>query len=406
MEQRSLPHINITKTELNEEYIMNHHTKLEYLNEIKTRYKHSLKSEKKIILDEFCKICCYNRNYAIQLLNPKQDNTRSNSISKPGPLKKYDDPVILEVITYLWSKTNLPCSKRLTEIIPLWLPFCEQEFMLSAEIKQKVLEISPATIDRLLKPYRSKYAKRGLSTTKPGSILKKHIPIKTNQWDESSPGFIEADTVSHCGTTTEGSYAITINCVDILSFWSEQRAVWGKGEQGVRDAIKDMEASFPFSLNGFDCDNGSEFLNWHLYRYFSNRKKAVQFTRSRPYHKNDNAHVEQKNWTHIRQYLGYQRFDKIELVNLLNNLYTNEWSLYFNYFVPSFKLAEKRRDGSKIVKKHDKPKTPYQRLLESEEVPEKTKIMLTEKFNKLNPIKLQEQMFNKIKIIKKLANCG
>ena len=277
---------------------------------------------------------------------------------------------------------------------------------MNEEIRAKILKISPATIDRLLKPCRYQYKKRGLATTKPGSILKKHIPIKTDQWNESNPGFIEADTVAHCGTSTEGMFVFTVNCVDIATSWTEQRAVWGKGEKGVLNAISSIESSLPFSLKGFDCDNGSEFLNWHLYRHFVDRKRPVQFTRSRPYRKNDNAHIEEKNWTHIRQYLGYQRFDKQELVGLLNNLYTTEWNQYFNYFIPAIKLVQKYRNGSKIVKKYDKPKTPYQRIIESEYISKKVKDQLKEQFQNLNPFELQEKMANKIKVIINIVNCG
>ncbi len=384
---------------------MSKKSKLEYLNAIKARYKNSSKLEKHKILDEFCKVCCYNRKYAIHLLNSKQSKT-TNNLSKRGRKKEYNHPVIFEVIRHLWTKTNLPCSKRLKVIIPLWLPFCEHQFSLTDGTRAQILKISAATIDRLLKPHRTKYNKKGLATTKPGSILKKHIPIKTNQWDESIPGFIEADTVAHCDSSVAGMFVYTVNCVDIATSWTEQRAVWGKGEKGVLDAIKSMENNFPFTIKGFDCDNGSEFLNWHLYKYFVNRKKPVQFTRSRPYHKNDNAHVEEKNWTHIRQYLGYQRFEKQEIVKLLQNLYTTEWNLYFNFFIPSIKLIKKYRDRSKIIKKYDKPKTPFQRILESSEITENTKVILKEKFMSLDPFKLQEKMANKIKGIIKMVNCG
>jgi hypothetical protein len=200
-----------------------------------------------------------------------------------------------------------------------------------------------------MQPWRTKYSKRGLSTTKPGTILKKHIPVKTKQWDEEKPGFLEADTVAHCGDSVAGMFVYTLNCVDIATGWNQQRALWGKGEQGVLQAIQNIEKTLPFDILGFDCDNGSEFLNWHLLRYFSKRKQPIKFTRSRAYHKNDNAHIEGKNWTHIRQYLGYQRFDNIELVDLLNDLYTKEWNLYFNFFIPSVKLINKVRDGSKII---------------------------------------------------------
>jgi hypothetical protein len=271
--------------------------------------------------------------------------------------------------------------------------------------------MSPATIDRLMKPSRSKYNKHGLCTTKPGSIIKKQIPIKTNQWDEQKPGFLEADTVAHCGSSTTGTFISTVNWVDISTTWTEQRAVWGKGETGVRMAIQDMEQSTPFPVLGFDCDNGSEFLNWHLVKYFTNRKKPVQFTRARAYMKNDNAHIdrpqaaiENKNWTHVRLYLGYQRFDKSELVVTLNELYTTEWNLYFNYFMPSVKLIEKQRVGSKIIKKYDKPKTPFQRVLESEYIPNKTKKRLQEQFLTLNPFELKNQMMLKIRAILNIVN--
>jgi hypothetical protein len=194
-------------------------------------------------------------------------------------------------------------------------------------------------------------------------------------------------------------FVYTINCVDIATAWNAQRAVWGKGELGVMSAIQSIEESLPFPILGFDCDNGTEFLNWHLYRHFSQRKQPIQFTRSRPYHKNDNAHIEEKNWTHLRQYLGYQRFDNIQLVNLLNELYTSEWSLYFNFFIPSVKLTDKMRSGSKIIKKYDKPKTPFQRLLESPAITDEVKEKLKKQFDILNPFYLQKQMSEKIKNI-------
>ena len=257
----------------------------------------------------------------------------------------------------------------------------------------------PDAVDRLLKRQRATHQKCGLATTKPGSILKHHIPIKTNQWDETKPGFLEADTVAHCGASTAGMFVFTVNCVDIATGWTEQRAVWGKGERGVLEAVKAIEQALPFPLLGFDCDNGAEFLNWHLQRYLTARRRPVQYTRSRPYHKNDNAHVEGKNWTHVRQYLGYGRFDRHELTLQLNELYTAEWRLFFNFFLPSVKLKEKSRHGAKIIKKHDHPKTPLERMLQSPEVSEQTKQTLREQFQGLNPFQLQQQILEKIKRI-------
>lgn len=382
---------------------MSNRSKYDYLRAIWYRYREATRRQKQTILDEFCSVCGYNRKYAIRLLNSRTPPQPPKKATKRGRKKQYHNPLILEVLQDIWIATNLPCAKRLKAIIPLWLPHYHK-FIIPEDIRQKLLKISAATIDRLMAPSRAKYTKRGLATTKPGAILKKRIPVKTNQWDERTPGFLEADTVAHCGSSTEGMFVYTVNCVDIATGWTEQRAVWGKGEQGVRKAIESIENTLPFPIQGFDCDNGSEFLNWHLVRYFTQRKQPVQFTRARAYHKNDNAHIETKNWTHIRQYLGYQRFDKPHLVEKLNELYTTEWNHYFNFFIPSVKLIEKARVGSKIIKKYDKPKTPVQRLLESQNISEQTKQKLLHLSHTLNPFELQKQMYRKIKNIIKEIN--
>ena len=307
---------------------------------------------------------------------------------------------MIEVIKNIWLKANLPCSKRLKPILKLWLPFYSEEFgITTSEIISKINTISPATLDRILKSVKVKYRGKGRCTTKPGSLLRKHIPIKTNQWDETIPGFLEADTVAHCGTSTHGTFTYTVDAVDIATGWTEQRAVWGRGQRDVLIQIEDIENSLPFPLLGFDADNGSEFLNYHLKAYCENRKRPVQFTRSRAYHKDDNAHVEQKNWTHVRQWLAYGRFDNPALVPLLNDLYKNEWRLFHNFFCPSVKLIAKERIGSKIIKKYDSPKTPYQRIMESPDIPISTKRSLTKLFKSLNPFKLRKAIDHKISII-------
>jgi hypothetical protein len=360
------------------------------------RYKYASKVQKKTILDEFCAVCGYNRKYAIRLLSTKQKSRMERKLSKRGRKKVYHDPMIIQVLKDIWVAANLPCAKRLKTMLPVWLPHYEN-YILSEDVEDKLLRISPATIDRLMDTFRNKYTKRGLTTTKPGSIIKKRIPVKTNQWDETIPGFIEADAVAHCGDTTEGQYVNTVNCVDIASGWTEQRAVWGKGQRAVLEAIRDIEAHLPFPLKGFDSDNGSEFLNWHLVRYLDDRKRPVQFTRARAYHKNDNAHIENKNWTHIRQYIGYQRFQHPQLAQQLNDIYTSEWNDFFNFFIPSVKLVSKHREGAKIIKVYDKPKTPVQRLLESEKISTETKTLLSQKAERLNPFHLQQQLSRKIK---------
>lgn len=373
---------------------MNNGSKQEYLSAIRSRYLAATKSEKKAILDEFCAVCNYNRKYAIRVLRrPAQKNSPSPK-SRRGRKTKYHQPELIAFLKALWIAANLACGKRLKAMIPNWLPHYPET--LAEVIKSLLATISASTIDRLLKPQRAKHQKCGLVTTKPGSILKHHIPVKTNQWDETKPGFLEADTVAHCGTSTAGMFVLTVNCVDIATGWTEQRAVWGKGERGVLEVVKSIEQALPFPILGFDCDNGSEFLNWHLQHYLTERQRPVQFTRSRPYHKNDNAHVEEKNWTHIRQYLGYGRFDRQELTPQLNALYTTEWRYLLNFFLPSMKLQEKSRQGSKIIKKHDRPKTPLQRVLDSPHLDEASKQKLREQFQTLNPFQLKAQVLEKV----------
>ena len=205
----------------------------------------------------------------------------------------------------MWFASDQICGKRLKVIIPEWLSFYELRYgKVSPMTNKQLYKISSATIDRLLKPMRT-HPK--FCTTKPGSILRTQIPIKTNQWDESVPGFVEADTVAHCGESLSGDFMWSLTVTDIATAWTENRAIWGKGALSVAQAIEAIKHSLPFALKGFDSDNGSEFLNHHLIAYCLENK--IQMTRSRPYHKNDNAHVAQKNWTHARQLLGYHRYD-------------------------------------------------------------------------------------------------
>ena len=378
---------------------MSPRSKKEYIEAIFLRYKKASYQERTIILDEFCATCGYHRKHAIRLLR------RFRRFIKPKTKKRgrppvYHREILLKPLKQIWLAANLPCSKRLKAILPLWLPGYVQSFgNLPPGVSQALLSISAATIDRFLNPVRIQYKKRGRTTTKPGTLLRKHIPIKTNQWDESRPGFLEADTVAHCGESLSGMFAYTIDCVDIATGWTEQRAVWGKGETAVLEQIKQIEKSLPFSLLGFDSDNGSEFLNYHLLRHFAQRQRPVQFTRSRAYHKDDNAHVEQKNWTHVRQWLGYQRLDDPKVVALLNHLYRQEWRLFHNFFCPSMKLISKERIGSKTIKHHDRPKTPYQRILESPHIPLNIKQSLSKQLAKLNPFVLREAMEKRLKKI-------
>ncbi len=380
-------------------------SKREYFKSIKSRYQESSLKRKSAILDEFCTNCGYNRKYAIRKLGkPRIRNPRSIMRQKPGPKSRYNRPEILKPLEQIWLTANLPCSKRLKVILLLWMDSYEQTFgALTQEVKEALNQISPATIDRVLKVTRVRYRGRGRCTTKPGLLLKSHIPIQTDQWDEKKPGFLEADTVAHCGTSMGGLFVYTLDCVDIATGWTEQRAVLGRSHNAVIQELKDIEAFLPFELLGFDCDNGHEFLNEDLLKHFHDRERKVQFTRSRAYHKDDNAHVEGKNWTHVRQWLGYRRFENPRIVGLLNDLYKSQWRLFHNYLLPSVKLRAKKRVGSKIFKVHDSAKTPYQRVLESKSIGAPVKERLTLTFRDLNPFGLRKTIDQKIAAIHKLA---
>jgi hypothetical protein len=383
---------------------MSPRSRKEYLEAIYVRYKKASRKEKASILDEFCAACDYHRKHAIRLLRTFRRYHKPKH-KKKGKPPVYDKESILKPLKRIWHAANLPCSKRLKAILPLWLPSYQKRYgTLSEEERQALLSISHSTIDRLFKPIRARYKGRGRSTTKPGTLLRKHIPIKTNQWDESRPGFMEADTVAHCGNSMAGMFAFTIDCVDIATGWTEQRAVWGKGETDVLKQIEDIEKTLPFDLKGFDSDNGSEFLNHHLLRHFTERKQPIQFTRSRAYHKDDNSHIEQKNWTHVRQWLGYERLDNPKVVPLLNDLYTTEWRLFHNFFCPSVKLLAKERIASKTIKRYDIPKTPYQRVIESPHVEEPVKQKLKSQMTSLDPFALRQAIEEKLKVIFKISS--
>lgn len=375
-----------------------------YLKTQRWRYRRGNRAVKKRMLDEFCETHGYHRKAAARLL--RQAPISDRKPKKPGKKKTYEPSLLLEPLKKIWLATDQMCGKRLKEALPLWLPHYNKHHESSLdELSAQLLTMSAATIDRMLKPIKSRYGK-GLSGTKPGSLLKTHIPINTNQWDTRHVGFMEADTVAHCGTSLMGDFVWSITMTDIFSGWTEMRATWNKGATGVMEGIQDIEESLPFEIKGFDCDNGSEFLNWHLVRYFTERtpQKPVQFTRSRPYKKDDNAHVEQKNWTHVRQLFGYHRFDNPKLVKLMNDLYDNEISLLFNFFYPCIKLIDKVRIQSSIKKKYDKPQTPYQRLMASSCLSLDQKKNLQDKFITLDPFDLQKKIQKKLKLIFKLVH--
>ena len=372
----------------------------DYLNFPKLRAKYRLANGKKRtqILDEIEDLTGIHRKSLIRMLNR---NPKKKKKSR-GQKCKYQYTEILPALKSIWLASDQMCSKKLHIAIRTWLPFYEQEKGELAEFTRlQLLSISPSTIDRVLKKVKAKTKRTRLGGTKPGKILKNQIPIKIHHWDDNEPGFLEADTVAHCGNSMEGNFIWSITFTDIHTTWTENRAIWNKGSAEVVKKVKEIESILPFKIRGFDCDNGSEFLNYHLIRYFSDRPKElmVQFTRSRPYHKNDNAHVEQKNWTHVRQLLGYDRLENPKLVSLINELYANEWSLYQNHFIPTMKCVKKEKINSKYRKCFDEPKTPYQRILACEQIAKDKKLKLEVIHKQLNPFELKRHIQNKLRYI-------
>ena len=371
-------------------------SKREYLAKIHGRYQRAGRPHKSRILDEFCLNCGYHRKAALRLLNrPLTGRVRKRS----GPKVIYDPAELLPVLKAVWLASDQLCSKLLKPALPIWLEHHERRSApLPEAFKKKLLAVSPAQIDRLLKPVRVRHPRKGLCATRPGTLLRWQVPTRGGPPDTAKPGSVEADTVAHCGDTTAGDYVNSLTFTELFSGWTENRAVWNKSSHAILDQLKELEKAVPFQMKSFHADNGSEFLNWSLYEHMTGRKMKVPFTRSRAYRKNDNAHCEQKNWTHVRQLFGHDRFEHPELVSLMNDLYANEWSLFTNHFKPTFKLLKRDKRGSKTVRIYEPmPQTPYQRLLGSPDIDEATKTRLREEHTRLDPFELKKNIERKLK---------
>ncbi|MGZ3771592.1 MAG: integrase [Bdellovibrio sp.] len=374
---------------------MTQELKRAYIARIHLRYNKATRKEKTLILDEFCQVFKLTRKHAIKLINdlPIPAGTR------PGPKQIYG-PEVAHHLSILWRQMNQMCAKKMVAAMPLWLPFYD----CPKTTKNLLQEISSSTIDRLLKPYREGKV-RGISSTMAAeSMIKNKIPIKLLDEDVKEPGFIEADTVAHCGNSLAGEFANSLTMTDLFSGWTENRATWTKEKREIRKAIADVERSLPFKIKGFASDNGNEFFNHELFDFFNDRKEKVEVVRRRPYKKNDNAHVEQKNWTHVREIFGYDRFDHTELVLQMNEIYRHYWNPLWNFFTPVMKLKEKTRVGGKLIKKHDDPKTPYQRLMESEHISDQEKTVLRSRFERMNPFELKKEMESRLKWFFKIVD--
>ena len=357
--------------------------KIEYLSAIRKRYYQARKRDKSKILNELCAVAGYNRKYAIRILAIKHHEGKKLS----GRTKTYSERSVRH-LKRLWVIMGEMCSKKMVQAIKTWLKYYEDPDC-DDEVRAELLSMSSASIDRYLKSYKASLGRKKRTGTKPGKMFRNVIPLKSFDQNIDRPGHIEADTVAHCGDSMSGKFAWSLTFTDVYSGWTENRAIYGKGGDDTLSAIMDIQFKLPFSVLSFNTDNGTEFLNRSLYLYFS-EKKSIEFTRSRPYKKNDNCHVEQKNWTHVRENFGYERYDLVEQVEIMNVIYKLYLNTLYNFFVPQLKLIEKVRVGSKIVKKYDLPKTPYQRLLESEHLTMGQKEELRRKYQLLNPIELRE----------------
>jgi hypothetical protein len=369
------------------------HMKAVYL-----RYHKVTRKEKKGILDEFCKTHQCHRKHAIRLFNGPPPEKRKREGRGRRPVY---DATIISVLQAIWEAAGYLWSWRLKAALLLWMPWARERFHLTRQQEQLLLAISPAQIDRRLSKIKRKLKRRIYGRTKPGTLLKHHIPIKTDSWNIRRPGFFEVDLVSHSGPSADGLFVYTLDMTDIYTTWVERRAILGKSQEDVMWAIDDIAKNIPFPLLGIDSDNGGEFINDCLYTYC--KKHKIQFTRGRSYKKNDNAHVEQKNWTHVRQLLGYVRYDTQEAVDAMNDLYRTDLRWFQNFFQPSVKLLKKIHIGSKIKRVYRPPQAALDRVLKCKNIRRDKAEALRELRSHMNPFHLSESVDKKIQALYQLA---
>jgi hypothetical protein len=366
---------------------MTRSSKRELVEAIRPRYLRASKAEKTRILDEFVASTGYHRKHAIRVL---KRGVKASGKKKPGKSKLYQGEVVI-ALTKIWAICGQICSRRLHPFLPEMVDVLERhgELKLTKQTRDLLLQMSRATMDRCLKSVRDR-PRRGLSTTKPGTLLKHAIPVRTfADWDDARPGFAEIDLVAHCGDSTHGEYLNTLNVVDVATGWCECLILANRSQRQVSAAIQRLRQRLPFPLLGIDSDNDSAFINDNLYRYC--KAEQITFTRSRPYKKNDQAHVEQKNWTAVRRLIGYDRYESHPALALFETIY-HDWRLYVNFFQPVLKLVHKRRVGSKLIKTYDTARTPYQRVLESPDVSQDDKDRLRQLYPGLNPVPLRRRI--------------
>jgi hypothetical protein len=379
--------------------MMSRVSKRELLAELRSRYQKAGRAEKGRILDELVATTGYHRKYAIQVLNHAP-----RAPSRPRRGKPTYDGRVVAALEQCWHAANGICGKRLVPVLPEYVAALERhgELVLDAQTRALLLQLSPATADRLLQGARARSRPHGLTTTKPGTLLKHMIPVRTfADWDDARPGFTEVDLVAHCGDSTRGEYLNSLNMVDVKTRWTEFVPLLNRGQAVVVAGIDQCRQRLPYALLGLDSDNGSEFINDHLKRYCEQRQ--ITFTRCRPYQKNDQAYIEQKNWTAIRQTIGYDRYEGKAAHALLRAVY-EPLRLYLNFFQPVMVLVRKERVGAKVKRHYDRAKTPYQRVLDAPEVADQVKERLCQQYRTLNPAELLRRIEQGLAELWKLAN--
>jgi len=378
---------------------MSQPTRKEILERLRRRYRSAGPEHKRKLLDQAEELLGYHRKSAVRALRaPEVERVPWVNAGRPV---NYEPKVLLPWLRPIWQATDYACGRRLVAMLPEWIPAYEaHERKLPAEAREKLLGASARTLDRLLEPLRGQGG--GRSLTRPGTLLRHQIPIRGSVWEEGKAGWLEVDTVALCGGSVAGEFVWMLDGVDYATTWVEVRAMWGRGQAGTLAALRDLEASLPFALLGLDSDNGGEFLNYHVLNWLQKRARPVFMTRSRPYKKDDNAHVEQKNWTHIRQCFGYERHDNPEVVEPINALVKGAYGQLLNYFHASLKLERKERSQGRLKRIYGPAQTPLARVLASPEVTPETKRRLQQDKARLNPFALKREMDRSLKSIASL----
>jgi len=384
---------------------MSKETKEEVLARLRRRYASAGAEHKGKLLDQAVEVLGYHRKAAIRALGQQQlkkEPPRANVVL--GRPKTYHPETLRPILKPIWFTAFQPCGSRLHALLPEWLPAYEVDHhRIDPDVRQCLLRASARTLDRLISPLRAGLARRG--GTRPGSLLRQSIPIR-GTWTEEGPGWLEMDTVALCGGRLDDLHLWMLDAVDIRTAWTEMRALANRGQDCTLAQITHLEGNLPFALLGLDSDNGGEFINHHLAAYLGQRSKPVLFTRGRPYHKNDNARVEQRNWTHVRQHFGYERYDNPEVALLMNTLCQGALGRLRNHFLPTHLLQEKRRNGNRTVRVYGQALTPYARVLAVAEVSPATKTQLRSLHEQQNPFALAREVERQKKAINAQRRLG